>query len=117
MGGRAHLQALAQHARQPLAHRLTAVFADFSGKAAAWIASRSAFGPTQRERLQAAPALALFDRVGLVEGFEDLGIASRLHATLTERAMKDEAGDDDPVPVRALARLLDQPIQYEEDTP
>ena len=111
-----HAALAGHHAQQPIAHRLTAVFADFSGKAEAWIAARGAVAAGQRQRLLPVPALALFDRVGLVEGFEDLGIAAHQHATLTERAMKDEAGDDDPVPVRVLGRLLDQPIQYEEDT-
>lgn len=108
---------LAHHERHPLTHELTAVFSDFSGKAETWLATRGAVGAAQRQHLQPLPPLALLDRVGLVEGFEDLGIAAHQHTALSERAMKDEAGEEDPVPGRALARLLNQPIQYEENSP
>jgi hypothetical protein len=62
-------------------------------------------------------ALGTFDRVGVLQGFEDLQIARRLRKALVELALKDEAGEDDPVPVRVLARLIDQPIDYEEEDP
>jgi hypothetical protein len=112
-----HAALHAIHRTQPLAHRLTAVFADFSGKAQAWLAARGGVSAAQHDRLQAVLALGTFDRVGVLQGFEDLQIARRQRKALVELALKDEAGEDDPVPVRVLARLIDQPIDYEEEDP
>jgi hypothetical protein len=108
-----HATLAAIHAAQPLPNRIVIVFADFSGRAVAWAADRTA--PAGFDRLRVVTELGPFSRARLRKGLAALHVPEAAIGAIVDRAMKGQAGQDDPLPVRVIERLRGLPIEIEGD--
>ena len=117
-----HLHAL--HAALPLPHRLVAVLSDYAGQPAAFAAVvRSVdddITPTTAPLLVALPELGPFTRNQVTRWLADMGYADEPPGHLADvarRAVTNDRGELDLIPMKVLDRLRFEPLTPQEDLP